>query len=83
MQHLVVTATEPTWIKVEMDGDRVAQELLPAGARREWSAADRFVLTVGNAGGITLELNGHALPSLGPRGAVVRQLSITGPKGGS
>jgi cytoskeleton protein RodZ len=82
-QRLVVKAIEPTWIRVQMDGDRVAEELLPAGAKREWTADSRFVLTVGNAGGIQLELNGDALPPLGPSGAVVRQISIPAARGGS
>ena len=75
-QRLVVRALEPTWIKVQMDGEGSVQELLPAGATREWSAAKRFVLTVGNAGGLQLELNGRALPPLGERGAVIRELVL-------
>ncbi|MBI2199878.1 MAG: DUF4115 domain-containing protein [Candidatus Rokubacteria bacterium] len=80
-QRLVVRALEPTWIKVEMDGRGSVQELLPAGATREWSAEKRFVLTVGNAGGLQLELNGRALPPLGARGAVIRELVL--PQGGA
>ncbi|MEK7770727.1 MAG: RodZ domain-containing protein [candidate division NC10 bacterium] len=80
-QRLVVRALEPTWIKVQMDGGGSVQELLPAGATREWSAEKRFVLTVGNAGGLQLELNGRALPPLGERGAVIRELVL--PQGGA
>ena len=80
-QRLVVRALEPTWIKVQMDGGGSVQELLPAGATREWSAEKRFVLTVGNAGGLQLELNGRTLPPLGERGAVIRELVL--PQGGA
>jgi len=80
-QRLVVRALEPTWIRVQMDGGGSVQELLPAGATREWSAEKRFVLTVGNAGGLQLELNGRALPPLGARGAVIRELVL--PQGGA
>ncbi len=80
-QRLVVKAVEPTWVKVQMDGRGSVQELLPAGATREWSAEERFVLTVGNAGGLQLELNGRALPPLGERGAVIRELVL--PQGGT
>src|SRR5882724_11621620 len=45
-QRLVVKAIEPTWVRVQMDGDRSVEELLPAGATREWSAEKRFTLTV-------------------------------------
>jgi cytoskeleton protein RodZ len=75
-QRLVVKALEPTWIRVQMDGSRSVEELLPAGATREWSADKRFVLTVGNAGGISLELNGRPLPPIGAPGAVIRELVL-------
>jgi cytoskeleton protein RodZ len=75
-QRLVVKAIEPTWVRVQMDGDRSVEELLPAGATREWSAEKRFTLTVGNAAGVTLELNGRTLPPLGAPGAVIRELAL-------
>lgn len=76
VQRLVVKAIEPTWVRVQMDGDRSVEELMPAGATREWSAEKRFTLTVGNAAGVTLELNGRALPPLGAPGAVIRELAL-------
>jgi len=75
-QHLVAKAIEPTWIRVQIDGIRSVEELLPAGATREWSAEKRFVLTVGNAGGISLELNGRPLPPIGAPGMVIRELVL-------
>lgn len=75
-QRLVVKAVEATWIRVQMDNGEVAQELLPPGATREWSAEKRFVLTVGNAGGIEIELNGRPIPRLGSRGAVIHRLVL-------
>jgi hypothetical protein len=67
---------EPTWIRVQIDEARPTEELLSPGTTRQWTADRRFLLTVGNAGGVELELNGKVLPSLGARGAVVRQLSL-------
>lgn len=80
-QRLVVRAVEETWIRVQTDDGRVAEELLPAGATREWTSSKRFVLTVGNAGGVELELNGKPLASLGAKGAVIQRLEL--PQGGS
>ena len=37
------------------------------GAVREWRSAGRFRVTLGNAGGVELELDGRALPALGIR----------------
>ena len=75
-QRLVVRAVEPTWIRVQADDGRIVEELLPLGATREWTAERRFLLTVGNAGGIEIELNGRPMPRLGERGAVIRQLEL-------
>jgi cytoskeleton protein RodZ len=75
-QRLVVKAMEPTWIRVQIDDGREVEELLKAGTRREWTSDRRFVLTIGNAGGIEIVLNGRPLPSLGARGAVIHRLSL-------
>jgi cytoskeleton protein RodZ len=84
-QRLVMRAVEPTWIRVQVDEGQVAEELLQAGAVREWTAARRFVLTVGNAGGLELDLNGKRMPSLGAKGAVIQRLVLPqeAPAGGS
>lgn len=75
-QRLLMRAVELTWVRVQLDGGAAVEELLQAGAVREWTASKRFVLTVGNAGGIELELNGQRLAPLGSRGAVVRELIL-------
>lgn len=77
-QRLVIRAVEPTWIRVQTDEGRIAEELLPAGASREWAAERRFLLTIGNAGGVELTLNGRALPPLGPKGTVIQRLELPG-----
>jgi cytoskeleton protein RodZ len=74
--RLVVRAIEPTWIRVQADDLHAVEELLPPGATREWTAERRFLLTVGNAGGIEIELNGQPIPRLGKSGAVIRQLEL-------
>src|SRR5216683_967592 len=75
-QRLLIHAVEPTWIRVQADEGPVSEELLQAGAVREWSAARRFVLTVGNAGGLEIDLNGRRMPPLGARGAVIQKLVL-------
>jgi cytoskeletal protein RodZ len=74
--RLVARTTEPTWISVETDDGRVSQELLPKDAMREWTSPNRFIVTIGNAGGVALELNGRPLPPLGASGAVIRKLVL-------
>jgi cytoskeletal protein RodZ len=75
-QRLLIRALEPTWIRVQVDEGQVAEELLQAGAVREWTAARRFVLTVGNAGGLEVDLNGRRIPALGAKGAVIQRLVL-------
>ena len=79
----MMRAVEPTWVRVQVDEGQVAEELLQAGAVREWTAARRFVLTVGNAGGIELDLNGKRMPALGARGAVIQKLVLPQEAAGS
>jgi cytoskeleton protein RodZ len=75
--RLVARATEKTWVRVQTEGGQaLAEEIIPAGEVREWSSNRRFVLTVGNAGGIALELNGQPLPRLGASGSVVRGVIV-------
>jgi hypothetical protein len=59
-----------------MDDGRLSEETIPAGQVREWVSNSPFVITVGNAGGVMLELNGRELPPLGARGAVISRLVI-------
>jgi cytoskeleton protein RodZ len=74
--HLIVRAIEPTWLRVQVDDGQVAEELLQAGAVREWTATRRFTLTVGNAGGVEIDLDGKRMPSLGAKGAVIQRLVL-------
>lgn len=73
---LVARVHEPTWVSVRPDDGAARQELLDPGTVREWRSAGPFTVTVGNAGGLTLELDGVALPPLGDRGQVLRDLRI-------
>jgi len=84
-QRLLIRAVEPTWIRVQTDEGQVTEELLQAGAVREWTAERRFVLTVGNAGGLEVDLNGRRIPALGAKGAVIQRLvlPVEAPEAGS
>ena len=74
--RLVARALEPTWMRVRTEEGQITEETIPAGEIREWFSTRPFILTVGNAGGIKLELNGRAVPSLGPSGVVVPRLVL-------
>jgi cytoskeleton protein RodZ len=74
--RLVAHTSELTWIRVRTEDGRMSEENIPAGETREWVSNRPFVLSIGNAGGVTLELNGHRLPPLGPSGAVIARLVV-------
>jgi cytoskeleton protein RodZ len=68
---LLVRAVDTTWVRVAPEGAPVIEETLPPGAVREWRSTGRFRVSVGNAGGVEIELDGRPMPSLGHRGQVV------------
>ncbi len=76
VNRLVARVREKTWMRVQTEDGKVTEELMNPGDTREWMSNRRFVVTIGNAGGITLELNGRELPPLGPSGQLVRQLIL-------
>ncbi len=69
-------AQEMTWMLVTIDGGETRDVLLRAGETWEWRAQEGFVVTVGNAGGVELVLNGEPLPRLGEPGQVIRDLHL-------
>jgi len=73
--ELEIAALEEAWLSVALDDQPAKQYLLRAGETRAWSA-ERFSLTVGNAGGITLAIDGRDLPAIGRPGQVVRNLRL-------
>jgi cytoskeleton protein RodZ len=74
--RLVARTTEQTWLRVRTEDGRATEETIPAGEVREWISNRPFVVTIGNAAGVALELNGQKLPPLGGRGAVIGQLTL-------
>lgn len=75
--HLAARTTDSVWIRLQIDNLPAQEYLLGGRQRMSWKARDRFLLTVGNAGGVTLTLNNKPLSALGRRGAVVRDKEIT------
>ena len=67
---LQVAATDRSWVAVDADGRTVLQKVLNANEVENLKAHDSFDVTVGNAQGIVLTLNGETLKPLGRRGEV-------------
>src|SRR5262245_2686498 len=74
--RLVARVSEPTWIRVRMEDGRTTEETIPPNEVREWVSNGAFVLTIGNAGGVSFELNGRPVPRLGASGAVISRMVL-------
>jgi cytoskeletal protein RodZ len=74
--ELVIEATEKSWLQVEIDEGATKEFLLTAGDRVELRAEHGFDLTIGNAGGVVLTLDGKKHAPLGEHGVVVRDLKL-------
>lgn len=73
---LEMEALEITWVVVRSDDRPPHEALLQPGDRALWRAHERFILTLGNAGGVKVTLNGQPLGPFGKAGEVIRDLEI-------
>jgi len=78
--RLYLQAKEETWLRLTIDGQHTREILLHPSQSLEWSANRGFTLTLGNAGGVTLTLDGQKLPPFGKSGQVVRNLQLPSQK---
>ena len=72
-----VEAVERAWILVQADKDPGQQVMLSPGERVRWSAEEKIRLTLGNAGGVRVSLNGKLQGPYGSSGKVVKDLVFT------
>ena len=68
---LRAVATEKTWMRIVADDRQVSDVLLQPRETSTWTARRKFSITLGNAGGVELFLNGTSQGRLGGSGAVV------------
>jgi len=68
--RVAMTAEEPVWISARADGKYLFSGVLSANQTRTVEANDTLLLRTGNAGGLTITLNGKPVGVLGPKGQV-------------
>jgi cytoskeleton protein RodZ len=62
---------EPTWVSLkDADGKALLEGLMKNGDERNFELQNGAILRVGNAGGLSVRLNGKAIGSLGRHGQV-------------
>jgi cytoskeletal protein RodZ len=74
---LLLEAVEPSWVEVMIDNNTSREALLQPGEKIRWEAQERFLLTLGNAGGIKVIYNGQPLERFGPSGRVAKKILLT------
>lgn len=74
--RVTARVSDQTWVRVRTEDGRTTEETLAAGEVREWVSDRPLVLTIGNAAGVALELNGRTLPPLGGKGVVIPRLVL-------
>jgi cytoskeleton protein RodZ len=69
-------ADEPVWVSARTDGKYLFSATLAANETRTVEATENVVLRLGNAGGMTIMLNGKPIGPVGPKGQI-RTVQLT------
>ena len=68
---MTLSANAPCWVRAVADGVQTIERMLKVGETIEVRAQDQVVLRVGDAGALSVSVNGRAASTVGPRGQVV------------
>jgi cytoskeleton protein RodZ len=75
--RVVLQASQESWVEIrDRFNKRVLSRLMAAGDRLEIPDEAGLRLTVGNAGGILIKVDGHLVPPLGGPGVVLRNVPL-------
>ena len=74
---LTVTAQADCWVEVRADGATVVNRVLAQGESQTFEADGEIVLSVGNAGGLSIRVNDRPALPLGRSGEVRKNIVIT------
>ena len=66
--HLELTFDEPGWVSARADGKFLFTGTMQAGQTKSAEGVKEVTLRLGNAGGVTITLNGKPLGPVGPKG---------------
>jgi cytoskeleton protein RodZ len=75
--EIILDVVENSWIEIKGQGGEVlVSKVLKAGERYYIPDRPDLVMSVGNAGGISLSLNGKPVSSLGERGQIRKDIAL-------
>jgi cytoskeletal protein RodZ len=78
---LVILARENCWVDLKADGKVLFRRVLEKGRSESWQAKDKIELSLSNAGGVELQVNGQRFTNLGRKGQALRNIVITEKEG--
>jgi hypothetical protein len=68
---MTLSANAPCWVRAVADGVQTIERMLKVGETIEVRAQNLVVLRVGDAGALSVSVNGRTASAVGPRGQVV------------
>jgi hypothetical protein len=71
---LELVFTDTSWVQITVDGVREFQGELTAGTYKSWFGEQSIELRIGNAGAVSVTLNGEKLGTLGDPGDVIERI---------
>jgi hypothetical protein len=74
--RVLFAASEPVWLSIKSDGIATYSGTLEGLQSKEFDASSKMTVLVGNAGGLTISLNGNPVALRGAHGEV-RSLELT------
>lgn len=74
--RVAFTATEPVWVSIKSDGTRAYSGTIDSQESKQFDAARKMIVLVGNAGALKISLNGRPVGPFGSQGEI-RLLMLT------
>jgi len=74
--RLLLSATDTVWVNLVIDDGKTYDLIMKPGNRFMFWGRKKFNMTIGNAGGLLIAVNGHTYPPLGKPGVVIRNVTI-------
>jgi|SRR5579872_4201580 len=74
--RVAIRASEPVWVSINTDGAHAYSGTIEGNQSKQFDAARRMTVLVGNAGALEVSLNGKPVAPFGQRGEI-RKLELT------
>ncbi len=76
LEPVILIARSRVWVSIEKDGQIFREEVLAPGTQVDIGDGIGYTLTVGNAGGVGVQIGPQQLEQIGARGEVLQKLPL-------